>query len=101
MLSEQALAALIKTNQDLASAMRDMLLQLHASQTLVKALMNVLAEDTDKLPTLAREIASVAEKEHGIALGHAMADGHLRERSQVLRGMLPPALRARVVLPDA
>ena len=100
-MNDETLATLVKTNKDLACAMHDMLLQLYASQTLVKALLTVLAQDPEHLPALAREISQAAETGHGVALGCAMADEHLRERSRVLQGMLPAALRGCVVLPDA
>jgi hypothetical protein len=99
-MNKETLAALVSTNKDLARAMHDMLLQLYASQTLVKALLTVLAQDAERLPALAREISQLAETGHGVALGCAMADDHLRERNSVIRGMLPEALRACVVLPD-
>jgi hypothetical protein len=100
MPNKETLATLVNTNRDLARAMHDMLLQLYASQTLVRALLGVLAEDPDKAPTLGKAISAVAEKEHGIALGFAMSDVHLVERNQILMGMLPAALRQHVVLPD-
>lgn len=100
-MNKETLAALVTTNKDLAQAMHDMLLQLYASQTLVKALLTVLAQDAERLPALAREISQLAETGHGVALGCAMGDDHLRERNLVIRGMLPEALRACVVLPDA
>lgn len=100
-MNDETLATLVKTNKDLARAMHDMLLQLYASQTLVKALLTVVAQDPRQLQALAREISRAAEMGHGVALGCAMADDHLRERNLVLHGMLSEALRACVVLPDA
>lgn len=100
-MNDETLATLVNTNKDLARAMHDMLLQLYASQTLVKALLTVVAQDPAQLLALAREISQAAETGHGVALGCAMADEHLRERNLVIRGMLPEALRGHVVLPDA
>jgi hypothetical protein len=100
-MNDETLTTLVHTNKALAAAMHDMLLQLYASQTLVTALLGVLAQDAQGLPALAREISRTAEQGHGVALGCAMDDQHLRERNQVLQGMLPAALRGLVVLPNA